>query len=87
MAYITSSTPCVTFVPATFGDSSSVNYVTIFPGPDCSSDLGMIGGEQRIFSNSGCLSDGNGMIDPVHQLLHTLGFIHEHNRTLVLTVS
>ena len=80
MDYITSSTPCITFVPKT---SSSVNYVTILPGPDCSSELGMRGGEQVIYLNSVCFD--NGMIVPVHQLLHTLGFVHEHNRTLVLT--
>ena len=55
MDYITSSTPCVTFVPAT---SSSVNYVLITPGARCSSELGMRGGEQVIYLNSACLTAG-----------------------------
>jgi len=75
MDYITSSTPCVTFVPAT---SSSVNYVLITPGAQCSSELGRLGGEQRILLNSRCFN--RGMIPLVDSLLHTLSFVHEHAR-------
>ena len=80
MLYITSSTPCVTFVPAT---SSSVNFVLIIPGAKCASELGMQGGQQMITLNSACFRAG--MIVPVQQLLHTLGFVGEHTRTRVLT--
>jgi len=76
MAYITSETPCITFVHD--ADSSAVNFVTIYPGTNCKSDLGMKGGEQSIFLNSACFD--NGLITPVHELLHTLGFVHEHSR-------
>ena len=76
MEYITSKSPCVTFVP---GNSSSINYVMIAPGPNCSSERGMRGGQQLIYMNDGCFR--NGLIVPVHELLHTVGFVHEHTRT------
>jgi len=75
MDYISSVSPCVTFAPA---NRSSANYVEISPGPKCSSDVGMVGGKQRIFLNGNCFNDG--LITTAHQLLHTLGFIHEHSR-------
>ena len=77
MDYITGRTPCVTFVPA---DAETINYVTIVSsGSKCASQLGMQGGRQMIWLNSGCFRDG--LIIPVHELLHTLGFVHEHTRT------
>ena len=82
MDYITKLTPCVTFVPA---NSSGRNFVTIDSGPTCSSEVGMRGGEQLLYMNAGCFD--NGLIVPVHELMHTLGFVHEHNRTLVLAGS
>ena len=75
MDLITNRVSCVTFVPALPG---SVNFVTIINGADCSSDLGMKGGEPHIYLNSGCFD--NGLVTPVHELLHTLGFVHEHTR-------
>ena len=75
MALITRKVPCIKFEPKT---SSSPNFVTIVPGPDCSSVLGMAGGEQHLNMNSGCFEDG--LLKPVHELLHTLGFVHEHTR-------
>ena len=75
MSYITSKSPCVTFVPAT---SETINYVVITTGPTCSSEIGMRGKRQLLFMNAGCFR--NGLINPVHELLHTAGFIHEHTR-------
>ena len=75
MDLITNNVSCITFVPALPG---SVNFVTIINGADCSSNLGMKGGEQHIILNSGCFDDG--LVTPVHELLHTLGFVHEHTR-------
>ena len=75
MDLITDRVSCITFEPALPG---SVNFVTIINGADCSSNLGMKGGEQHIFLNSGCFDDG--LVTPVHELLHTLGFVHEHTR-------
>ena len=69
MDYITKRTPCVTFVPV---DSDSINYVTIVSsGTKCASELGMKGGRQMLWLNSGCFRKG--LIVPVHELLHTLG--------------
>ena len=69
MAYITRKSPCVTFVPAL---PESENYVMIGSGgPRCSSELGMKGGKQRIWLNSGCFDEG--LTKPVHELMHTLG--------------
>ena len=82
MDYITQLTTCITFVPAV---SESPNFVKILPGPNCSSEVGMMGGEQLLYMNAGCFD--NGLIVPVHELMHTLGFVHEHNRTLVLARS
>ena len=82
MDYITSSTPCVTFVPAT---SSSVNYILFISGSECNAkSWGMAGGEQRVQLSPTCFDLG--MMTPAHEILHVLGFTHEHNRTLVLTV-
>ena len=69
MDYITERTPCVTFMLA---DSESINYVTIISsGTKCASELGMRGGRQMLWLNSGCFE--NGLMIPVHELLHTLG--------------
>ena len=82
MDYLTNMFPCVTFVPA---QTKSPNYVTIYPGTKCASEIGMQGGDQAIYLNSACFD--RGLIVPVHELMHTLGFVHEHNRTLVLAGS
>ena len=82
MDYITNLFPCISFVPA---EPKSPNFVTIYPGTECKSELGMRGGEQAMYLNSGCFE--RGLVVPVHELMHTLGFVHEHNRTLVLTRS
>ena len=82
MDYLTSLFTCVTFVPA---EPKSPNFVTIYPGTECKSELGMVGGDQAMTLNSACFN--RGLIVPVHELMHTLGFVHEHNRTLVLAGS
>ena len=77
MDYVTRKVPCVTFSPAT---SSTVHYVTIQGGPKCESQLGMVGGEQQMLLNSKCFAEEQGLLILVHELLHTLGFVHEQNR-------
>ena len=73
---------CITFLPAF---NFSLNFVSIRPGPNCSSEVGMMGGEQLLYMNARCFA--NGLIVPVRQLMRTLGFAYEHNRTLVLAGS
>ena len=82
MDYLTNMFPCVPFFPA---EPESPNYVTIYPGTECKSELGMRGGNQEMYLNSACFD--RGLIVPVHELMHTLGFVHEHTRTLVLAGS
>ena len=82
MDYLTNMFPCITFVPA---QPESPNYMTIYPGISCKSEIGMQGGNQAMYLNSACFN--RGLIVPVHELMHTLGFVHEHNRTLVLARS
>ena len=84
MDYLTNMFPCITFVPA---KPESPNYVTIYPGTKCKSKIGMRGGNQEIYLNSACFDNDNYLIGPVHELMHTLGFVHEHTRTLVLAGS
>ena len=81
MDYITSSVPCITFEHDRKGNS--VNFVLISTGQDTASEIGMRGGKQVLLFNP--RSFDNGILRPVHELLHTLGFIHEQSRTLVLT--
>ena len=38
-----------------------------------------------MYLNSACFEQG--LIVPVHELMHTLGFVHEHNRIQVLAMS
>ena len=77
MAYLTRKVPCITFSPAT---TSTVHYVTIQGGPKCESQMGMVGGEQQMLLNSRCFAKEHGLLMLVHELLHTLGFVHEQNR-------
>ena len=77
MDYVTRKVPCVTFSPAT---TSTVHYVMIQGGPKCESQLGMVGGEQQMLLNSKCFAKEHGLLKLVHELLHTLGFVHEQNR-------
>jgi len=79
MEYITakvSSGDCIRFQEAT---ESTEDYVLIRDGVDvCNSEVGRIGGEQVIKLSSGCFDEG--LMGPVHELVHALGFVHEHTR-------
>ena len=77
MNYVEQKVPCITFRPKT---TSTFNFVSIHPGPGCESELGMVGGEQRMLLNSECFAEEHGLLKLVHELLHTLGFVHEQNR-------
>ncbi|XP_051533279.1 hatching enzyme 1.2-like [Myxocyprinus asiaticus] len=65
---------CIRFVP----QSNQTDYISIESLTGCWSYLGRIGGKQSIsISVSGCVN--HGIIE--HELLHSLGFYHEHTRS------
>ncbi|XP_059214206.1 astacin-like metalloendopeptidase [Centropristis striata] len=63
---------CVSFHKRT----SETNYLLFVSSRGCASYVGFIGGEQRVFVGPSCVV-GN----IAHELLHALGFYHEHTRT------
>ena len=67
MEYMSMMNPCISFeeIIQRTGD-----FVRIYNGMTCSSQLGRLGGEQRLSLNTGCLKD---MRTAVHELCHTLG--------------
>ena len=48
MAYITSKVPCIKFRPKI---ESTRDFVTIYDGVDCSSEVGRVGGSQKLNLN------------------------------------
>ncbi|KAK2872786.1 hypothetical protein Q8A67_022683 [Cirrhinus molitorella] len=65
---------CIRFVPRTI----QVDYISIENLVGCSSTVGRSGGKQQFaLSVDGCVS--HGIIE--HELLHSLGFHHEHTRS------
>lgn len=53
------------------------DYLNIFAGKFCKSNLGRTGGRQDVsFNTARCFRKGHVM----HELLHALGYIHMHNR-------
>ncbi|XP_041667698.1 astacin-like metalloendopeptidase [Cheilinus undulatus] len=55
--------------------TSETNYLIFKPSKGCASYVGFIGGEQPVFVGPPC-TVGN----IVHEILHALGFHHEHTR-------
>lgn len=67
------SETCIRFKPRKFAN----DYVNIFSGRFCKSNLGRIGGQQELSLNKiKCMQ--NGIV--IHELLHALGYIHMHSR-------
>ncbi|XP_051959957.1 hatching enzyme 1.2-like [Xyrauchen texanus] len=65
---------CIRFVPR----STQVDYLSIENLVGCWSSVGRTGGKQQVsLSVSGCVN--HGIIE--HELLHSLGFYHEHTRS------
>ncbi|XP_071130100.1 bone morphogenetic protein 1-like [Mytilus edulis] len=70
MMKITSN--CVTFIPRT----TEKDFVYIQNAEECNSAIGRTGGAQILNLGDKCLKNGTIM----HELMHTLGFWHEHTR-------
>lgn len=67
------SETCIRFKPR----KSATDFINIFSGRYCKSNLGRTGGAQELSLNwKKCLREGI----VIHELLHALGFIHMHNR-------
>ncbi|XP_042359235.1 low choriolytic enzyme-like [Plectropomus leopardus] len=65
---------CIRFIPR----AAQRSYLSIEPRYGCSSLLGRIGDKQVVsLQRFGCIN--HGIIQ--HELLHALGFYHEHNRS------
>lgn len=56
--------------------SDQSNYLSIFSGSGCWSQVGMSGGEQALSLGRGCQVKGVA----IHELLHALGYWHEQSR-------
>lgn len=56
---------------------SEPNYVRIFRGNGCFSQVGLVGGPQMVSLGIGCIRHTIIM----HELLHAVGFHHEHTRS------
>lgn len=65
---------CVRF--ERYEPTKHTNWLTLRKGQWCASKLGMVGGVQPLYLASGCLRNGT----VVHELGHTLGWIHEQAR-------
>lgn len=53
------------------------NYVNIYSGEGCFSEVGHKGGAQRLSLGNGCKAIGV----YIHEILHSLGFYHHHSRS------
>ncbi|XP_070493994.1 hatching enzyme 1.2-like [Chironomus tepperi] len=65
---------CVEFKP----HSNEADYIYIYSGDGCSSNLGKVGGQQAVsLHRQGCLSRGT----VIHELIHVLGYDHMHSHS------
>ncbi|XP_068932066.1 astacin-like metalloendopeptidase [Petaurus breviceps papuanus] len=65
---------CVRFVPRT----NQKDFVSIIPMSGCFSSVGHSGGMQVASLAPFCLQKGKGIV--LHELMHVVGFWHEHSR-------
>lgn len=52
------------------------DYIEIFPGIGCWSQIGRRGGKQQLSLGTGCETRGRA----IHELMHSIGFLHEQSR-------
>ncbi|XP_060539288.1 astacin-like metalloendopeptidase [Pantherophis guttatus] len=65
---------CIQFVPYSY----QRDFISIVPLSGCFSSAGRIGGMQVVSLAPDCLKNGKGVV--LHELMHVLGFWHEHSR-------
>uniref|UniRef100_A0A8D2IRX6 Metalloendopeptidase n=1 Tax=Varanus komodoensis TaxID=61221 RepID=A0A8D2IRX6_VARKO len=65
---------CIKFVPYSY----QRDFISIVPLAGCFSSVGRIGGMQVVSLAPSCLRKGKGVA--LHELMHVLGFCHEHSR-------
>ncbi|XP_053257938.1 astacin-like metalloendopeptidase [Podarcis raffonei] len=65
---------CIKFVPY----SNQRDFIAIAPLSGCFSSVGRIGGMQVVSLAPACLRKGKGVA--LHELMHVVGFWHEHSR-------
>ncbi|XP_064337779.1 astacin-like metalloendopeptidase [Camelus dromedarius] len=65
---------CIRFVPY----EGQRDFISIVPMSGCFSSIGRSGGMQVVSLAPSCLQRGRGIV--LHELMHVLGFWHEHSR-------
>ncbi|XP_014381377.1 uncharacterized protein LOC102371087 isoform X2 [Alligator sinensis] len=65
---------CVKFVPRSY----QKDFISILPVAGCFSSVGRAGGMQVVSLDPACLQRGKGVA--LHELMHVVGFWHEHSR-------
>jgi len=64
---------CIEFVHRT----TETDYVQIINGKGCFNEIGRVKGKQQVsLKKNGCVT----VETAIHELMHALGFAHEHNR-------
>jgi len=58
--------------------TNQADYVEIYKGSGCSSNVGKVGGKQQLSLASGCLYD---IGTPFHEFMHAIGYLHEQSRS------
>ena len=64
---------CIQFEPKKAQD---IDYIVIKGGEGCNSPVGRQGGSQNVILGEGCLRYDT----IIHELMHSIGFFHEHQR-------
>ncbi|XP_078285019.1 astacin-like metalloendopeptidase [Rhinoraja longicauda] len=66
---------CIRFVART----TEEDFISIQPVHGCYASVGRVGGMQLLSLSQRCLKKGKGVVE--HEIMHSLGFWHEHARS------